>query len=143
MPRFGPRYRFAEIYYRRAESGARRSGLPVAVGSLSTTSTTSSTPSCSTTTNLCTRDGRVETTVLFLPDVWNISPTKLEWDGLHLNYKRQLDRKLTTLAGGVVVKEEVMDVPDEEDEDVDQALPLIFLLSPISLFSIKYFFHSL
>lgn len=38
---------------------------------------------------------RVETVVLYLPDVWNCLPTRLEWDGLHLNYKKQLDRKLS------------------------------------------------
>jgi hypothetical protein len=37
---------------------------------------------------------RVETVVLFLPDVWSCVPTRLEWDGLHLNYKKQLERKL-------------------------------------------------
>lgn len=38
---------------------------------------------------------RIETVVLYLPDVWNCLPTRLEWDGLHLNYKKQLERKLT------------------------------------------------
>lgn len=69
--------------------------------------------------------GRVETTVLFLPDVWNICPTKLEWDGLHLNYKRLLDRKLATVAGGA---EPPKDEPepqvaeDNDEQDDDQAL---------------------
>lgn len=37
---------------------------------------------------------RVETVVLFLPDVWSCLPTRLEWEGLHLSYQRQLDKKL-------------------------------------------------
>ena len=47
--------------------------------------------------------------VVFIPDVWNICPTKLEWDGLHLNYKRLLDRKLAVLHG------EVADTPAPDD----------------------------
>ena len=63
----GPdRYRFLEIYYRRGESTHKGRVVPA----------------------------RVETVVLFLPDVWSCVPTRLEWDGLHVNYKRQLERKL-------------------------------------------------
>ncbi|XP_049786967.1 cell division cycle and apoptosis regulator protein 1-like isoform X2 [Schistocerca cancellata] len=58
-------YRFLEIYYRRGETTHK--GRTVAA--------------------------RVETVVLFLPDVWSCVPTRLEWDGLHLNYKKQLERK--------------------------------------------------
>lgn len=60
------RYRFLEIYYRRGESTHKGRLVPA----------------------------RVETVVLFLPDVWSCVPTRLEWDGLHLNYKKQLERKL-------------------------------------------------
>lgn len=60
------RYRFLEIYYRRGESTHKGRVVPA----------------------------RVETVVLFLPDVWSCVPTRLEWDGLHLNYKKQLERKL-------------------------------------------------
>ncbi|XP_058799301.1 cell division cycle and apoptosis regulator protein 1-like isoform X2 [Phymastichus coffea] len=60
-------YRFLELYYRRAET-THKSGRVV--------------PS------------RVETVILFLPDVWRCVPTRLEWDGLHLGYKKQLERKL-------------------------------------------------
>lgn len=60
------RYRFLEIYYRRGESTHKGRVVPA----------------------------RVETVVLFLPDVWSCVPTRLEWDGLHINYKRQLERKL-------------------------------------------------
>ncbi|XP_067213082.1 cell division cycle and apoptosis regulator protein 1-like isoform X2 [Linepithema humile] len=64
-------YRFLELYYRRAET-THKSGRVV--------------PS------------RVETVILFLPDVWSCVPTRLEWDGLQLNYKKQLERKLLRAA---------------------------------------------
>ncbi|XP_023244872.1 cell division cycle and apoptosis regulator protein 1 isoform X2 [Copidosoma floridanum] len=64
-------YRFLELYYRRAET-SHKSGRVV--------------PS------------RVETVILFLPDVWRCVPTRLEWDSLQLGYKRQLERKLARQA---------------------------------------------
>nr|CAD7264073.1 unnamed protein product [Timema shepardi] len=60
------RYRFLEIYYRRAETTHKGRLVPA----------------------------RVETVVLFLPDVWSCVPARLEWDGLHHNYKKQLERRL-------------------------------------------------
>ena len=91
-----PRYRFAEIYYRRGESGSHKGR-------------TSS-------------QARVETTIIFLPDVWNICPTKLEWDGLHLNYKRQLEKKL--LGGGnnatnVPSSNDAAAADQSEDDEMD------------------------
>ncbi|XP_034944335.1 cell division cycle and apoptosis regulator protein 1-like isoform X2 [Chelonus insularis] len=79
-------YRFLELYYRRAET-THKSGRVV--------------PS------------RVETVILFLPDVWSCVPTKLEWDSLHLNYKKQLERKLLRAASN----------PDDSDaaNDADEA----------------------
>lgn len=47
------RYRFAEIYYRRGESSSHKG-----------------------------RGMRVETVVLFVPDVWSCLPTRVEWDGM-------------------------------------------------------------
>ncbi|XP_011305660.1 cell division cycle and apoptosis regulator protein 1 isoform X2 [Fopius arisanus] len=79
-------YRFLELYYRRAET-THKSGRVVA--------------------------SRVETVILFLPDVWSCVSTKLEWDTLHLSYKRQLDRKLLG-AGG----EGEMEVPGDNDDAV-------------------------
>lgn len=58
------RYRFVELYYRRAESTHKGKLIPA----------------------------RVETVVLFLPDVWSCLPTRLEWDNLQVVYKKQLDR---------------------------------------------------
>ncbi|XP_015117706.1 cell division cycle and apoptosis regulator protein 1 isoform X2 [Diachasma alloeum] len=77
-------YRFLELYYRRAET-THKSGRVVA--------------------------SRVETVILFLPDVWSCVSTKLEWDTLHLSYKRQLDRKLMG-AGG----DGEMEVAGENDD---------------------------
>ncbi|XP_031842114.1 cell division cycle and apoptosis regulator protein 1 isoform X2 [Nomia melanderi] len=79
-------YRFLELYYRRAET-THKSGRVV--------------PS------------RVETVILFLPDVWSCVPTRLEWDGLQLSYKKQLERKLLRAASN----------PDDSDatNDTDEA----------------------
>ncbi|CAG2063133.1 unnamed protein product, partial [Timema podura] len=74
------RYRFLEIYYRRAETTHKGRLVPA----------------------------RVETVVLFLPDVWSCVPVRLEWDGLHHNYKKQLERRLKAeqdIAAGVTTEE--------------------------------------
>lgn len=55
-----------ELYYRRSESTHKGKNIPA----------------------------RVETVVLFLPDVWSCLPTRLEWDGLQQTYRKQLERKL-------------------------------------------------
>lgn len=60
------RYRFLELYYRRSESVHKGKLVPA----------------------------RVETVVLFVPDVWSCVPTRLEWDGLHHSYRKQLERRL-------------------------------------------------
>lgn len=52
---------------------------------------------------------RVETVILFLPDVWSCVPTRLEWDGLHISYKKQLDKKLVRAASN----------PDDADPAID------------------------
>ncbi|XP_063994162.1 cell division cycle and apoptosis regulator protein 1-like [Diachasmimorpha longicaudata] len=79
-------YRFLELYYRRAET-THKSGRIVS--------------------------SRVESVILFLPDVWSCVSTKLEWDTLHVSYARQLDRKMMG-AGG----DGVMDVAGDNDEAV-------------------------
>ena len=38
---------------------------------------------------------RIETVVIFLPDVWTCNPTQLEWENSHAAYKKQLLLKLT------------------------------------------------
>lgn len=49
---------------------------------------------------------RVETVVLFLPDVWSCLPTRLEWDSLQIAYKKQLDRILNVENQEMVVNDE-------------------------------------
>ena len=59
------RYRFAEIRYHRPEETHKGRVVPA----------------------------RVETVVLFLPDVWSCNPSRIEWDSLVVAYKRQLSDK--------------------------------------------------
>lgn len=59
------RYRFAEIRYHRPEETHKGRVVPA----------------------------RVETVVLFLPDVWSCNPSRIEWEGLGVAYKRQLADK--------------------------------------------------
>jgi len=42
---------------------------------------------------------RVETSVIYLPDVWSCVPTNLEWETLQLAYKKQLQKKIAQLDG--------------------------------------------
>lgn len=41
---------------------------------------------------------RVETTVIFLPDVWSCNPTRLEWATLQAAYKKQLQKKVAAVS---------------------------------------------
>ncbi|XP_035205018.1 cell division cycle and apoptosis regulator protein 1-like isoform X2 [Stegodyphus dumicola] len=79
-------YRFAEIYYRRGESSSHKG-----------------------------RGTRVETVVLFVPDVWSCLPTRVEWDGMIATgccKKPLLQRKLP---------EETSD-PEAQDEEDSEAV---------------------
>lgn len=67
-----------ELYYRRAESTHKGKLIPA----------------------------RVETVVLFLPDVWSCLPTRLEWDSMQVAYKKQLDRILKVDNQDVVADDE-------------------------------------
>jgi len=40
---------------------------------------------------------RVETVVLFLPDVWSCSPTHLEWRATVARFQSELEKKLASL----------------------------------------------
>lgn len=111
-----------ELYYRRAET-THKSGRVV--------------PS------------RVETVILFLPDVWRCVPTRLEWDSLHLGYKKQLERKLLRTATNLDDAEPAIDADEAAVAD-QKALPttshtISFLHSHI-IFTSRYlylftFFH--
>jgi len=39
---------------------------------------------------------RVETVVLFLPDIWSCSPTRLEWQATVSRFQSELDVKLSS-----------------------------------------------
>ena len=62
-----PRYRFAEIRYHRPEEVHKGRVVPA----------------------------RVETVVIFLPDVWSCNPSRLEWEQMTLNFKKQLADKIS------------------------------------------------
>lgn len=49
---------------------------------------------------------RVETSVIYLPDVWSCEPTHFEWETLQNAYKKQLQRKLAQLEGKEVAQAE-------------------------------------
>lgn len=57
-------YRFVELYYRRSETYHKGRLIPA----------------------------RIETVVIFLPDVRSCQPTHPEWDELHISYKSHLER---------------------------------------------------
>ena len=63
---FPNRYRFAEIRYHRPEETHKGRLVPA----------------------------RVETVVIFLPDVWSCTPTRLEWETLQATYRKQLQEKI-------------------------------------------------
>ena len=70
-PRLHHRYRFAEIHYLRPETTHK--GKQVAA--------------------------RVESVVVFMPDVWMCSPTRLDYTGLQAAYAKRLQRQTAALDG--------------------------------------------
>lgn len=66
------RYRFVEFYYKRGESVRKGRTIPA----------------------------RLETVVIYLPDVQSCLPTRIEWDDLNIKYKRQLDYVLKKIQTG-------------------------------------------
>ncbi|XP_056018818.1 cell division cycle and apoptosis regulator protein 1-like isoform X3 [Ostrea edulis] len=56
----------------------------------------------------------VETTVIFLPDVWSCNPTRLEWATLQAAYKKQLQKKVAAVS-----KEGGKEANSQEEEDAD------------------------
>lgn len=76
-----------ELYYRRGETTHKGKAVPA----------------------------RVETVVIFLPDVWSCLPTRLEWEELQQGYRKHLEKILKADA------EEPDDTADVIDE---KALPI-------------------
>lgn len=66
------RYRFVELYYRRSESIHKGRTIPA----------------------------RVETVVIYLPDVRSCLPTRIEWDGLSANYKQKMEEVIKASESG-------------------------------------------
>lgn len=66
------RYRFVELYYRRSESIHKGRTIPA----------------------------RVETVVIYLPDVRSCLPTRIEWDGLSTSYKQKMDEVIKASESG-------------------------------------------
>lgn len=66
------RYRFVELYYRRSESIHKGRTIPA----------------------------RVETVVIYLPDVRSCLPTRIEWDGLCTSYKQKMDEVIRASESG-------------------------------------------
>ncbi|XP_066156460.1 cell division cycle and apoptosis regulator protein 1-like isoform X1 [Euwallacea fornicatus] len=80
-------YRFVELYYRRGESTHKGKTVPA----------------------------RVETVVIFLPDVWSCLPTRAEWGEVQQNYRKHLEKILKADAEPDVVDQ--ADVTDEKEQD--------------------------
>lgn len=89
-----------ELYYRRAESTHKGKLIPA----------------------------RVETVVLFLPDVWSCLPTRLEWDSLQVAYKKQLDRILKVDNQDVVADDESAAAGGGADEKASNLFLILFYL---------------
>lgn len=66
------RYRFVELYYRRSENIHKGRTIPA----------------------------RVETVVIYLPDVRSCLPTRIEWDGLSASYKQKMEEVIKASESG-------------------------------------------
>ncbi|GJQ87233.1 hypothetical protein Trydic_g8462 [Trypoxylus dichotomus] len=87
-------YRFVELYYRRSESTHKGKAIPA----------------------------RVETVVIFLPDVWSCVSTRLEWDSMQLNYRKQLERRLKAAAAADQDPDETPAADEKEEEPASDKL---------------------
>ena len=67
---------------------------------------------------------RVETTVIFFPDVWSCNPSRLEWASLQTAYKKQLQKKIATISDGG--KESTSQEDDEDSENIEVQDPTHF-----------------
>lgn len=54
---------------------------------------------------------RVETVVIFVPDVWNLTPTKTEWEALSASYKKKFMAKYSATSSSSSVKKEAVSPP--------------------------------
>ncbi|XP_050306432.1 cell division cycle and apoptosis regulator protein 1-like [Anthonomus grandis grandis] len=90
-------YRFVELYYRRGESTHKGKAIPA----------------------------RVETVVIFLPDLWSCLPTRVEWEQMQQNYRKQLEKILKADSGEAVDDlDEAEPVSDEKKEEDPVEIPV-------------------
>ncbi|KAL1404125.1 hypothetical protein pipiens_019046 [Culex pipiens pipiens] len=87
-------YRFVELYYRRSETYHKGRLIPA----------------------------RIETVVIFLPDIRSCQPTRPEWDELHLSYKSHLERIIDSQSSDSPEEPEVV-ILDESDEEEPKKEP--------------------
>ena len=66
---------------------------------------------------------RVETVVLFLPDVWSCSPTRLEWQATAATLHSELETKLASLESA----------DDDGDGTESKALSALFVVHSCSV----------
>ncbi|XP_019756359.1 cell division cycle and apoptosis regulator protein 1 [Dendroctonus ponderosae] len=83
-------YRFVELYYRRGETTHKGKAIPA----------------------------RVETVVIFLPDVWSCLPTRLEWEEVQLSYRKHLEKIIKTDAEETEEADIGIDDKEEDNEEV-------------------------
>lgn len=84
-----------ELYYRRSETYDRKGRLVPA---------------------------RVETVVIFLPDIRSCQPTRPEWDELHLSYKSHLERIINSQSSDSPVPPAAVATAEEPtDKPIDSA----------------------
>lgn len=62
------RYRFVELYYRRSDSVRKGRTIPA----------------------------RIETVVIYLPDIRSCIPTRIEWDALQTSYKLKMEQVIAS-----------------------------------------------
>lgn len=82
-------YRFVELYYRRSETYHKGRLIPA----------------------------RIETVVIFLPDIRSCQPTRPEWDELHLSYKSHLERIINSQSSDSPVPPAVAAAPSTEEPE--------------------------
>lgn len=60
---------------------------------------------------------RIETVVIFLPDIRSCQPTRPEWDELHLSYKSHLERIINSQSSDSPVPPAVAAAPSTEEPE--------------------------
>ncbi|CAG9769282.1 unnamed protein product [Ceutorhynchus assimilis] len=87
-------YRFVELYYRRSATTHKGKAVPA----------------------------RVETVVIFLPDVWSCLPTRLEWEELQQGYRKHVENILKAADGVTEETDNTINISDEKNDEVIEKL---------------------